>query len=96
MHLQGTEARDALLGQLFGYGCIARSGIVTSLEEITELTSRVVKLANQKSFLREAASAVLLDLAERLNDDQLKVMVDEDGLKGWLTAPAADSNAEVS
>ncbi len=60
--LQGSEAHDQLLGQVFGYAAIIRSGL--KIEQPTAVTCAegLTQIANKKSFLKELAANVLLEL----------------------------------
>lgn len=67
------EARDCLLGRLFAYGALARSGRLTEdwdLKEnttgIKEFTNAVISLASKKRYLQEPAVSVLLELIEKV------------------------------
>lgn len=67
------DARDGLLGRLFAYGSLVRAKRLirdgSSLEE-KELANGVVEqvftLAKQKTFLREAAVTLVIELASRV------------------------------
>lgn len=67
------DARDGLLGRLFAYGSLVRSkrliGNGSSSEEkelISEIVQQLLSLAKQKTFLREPAVNLVLDLASRV------------------------------
>lgn len=60
--LQGTEAHDQMLGKVFGYAAIIRSGQHIDQETATRCAEGLVHIANKKSFLRELAANVLLEL----------------------------------
>lgn len=75
------EARDALLGQLFAYGALIRSGRVigaaSTVEEqelAMEVTERLLTLAKKKTFLQEAASYVLVELGEKVSSTEFTVV----------------------
>lgn len=68
------EARDCLLGRLFAYGALARSGRLAeewtsdrSTPYIKEFTSLLVSLAVKKRYLQEPSVSVILDLIEKVN-----------------------------
>lgn len=71
MELQ--EARDCLLGRLFAYGALGRSGRLArewSLDKntpyIREFISLLISLAAQKRYLQEPAVSIILDLVEKV------------------------------
>lgn len=68
------EARDCLLGRLFAYGALARSGRLAeewnrnpNTPYIKEFTSLIIALAAKKRYLQEPAVSVILDLIEKVN-----------------------------
>lgn len=61
-HLQGSEAHDQLLGQVFGYAAITRSGLHIDQPTAARCAEGLTHIANKKSFLRELAANVLLEL----------------------------------
>lgn len=61
-NLQGSEARDALLAQIFGCGALVRTGRVQGLETVDAVTTMLLGAASRKVFLREVAAEVLLDM----------------------------------
>ena len=60
--LQGSEAHDQLLGQVFGYAAIIRSGLHIDQATAVTCAEGLTLIANKKSFLRELAANVLLEL----------------------------------
>lgn len=71
--MKGQEAKDCLLGRLFAYGSLARSGrltaewyIDTDTSSIKDFVSHVMYLAGKKRYLREPATSILLDVVEKL------------------------------
>ena len=62
MELQGTEAHDQMLGKVFGYAAIVRCKRPIDQETAVKCAEGLVHIANKKSFLRELAANVLLDL----------------------------------
>ena len=65
--------RDCLLGRLFAYGAIARSGRLTEewvydqkSPSIKEFTGSLISLAAKKRYLQEPAVSVILDLVEKV------------------------------
>lgn len=71
--MTSQDARDGLLGRLFAYGSLIRAkriiGDGTSLEEkglANEIVEHLFTLAKQKTFLREPAVTLLIELASRV------------------------------
>ncbi|KAJ8768977.1 hypothetical protein K2173_023972 [Erythroxylum novogranatense] len=67
--MMGQEVRDCLLGHLFAYGAIARSGRLTeewvfdqNSSLIKEFSNILISLAAKKRYLQEPAIAVILEL----------------------------------
>lgn len=58
--LQGTDLRDALLGRIFGYAAVVRSGRPLPAGLAVSLAEGLVTTAAKKSFLREVAGALLV------------------------------------
>ena len=93
---QGSDARDSLLGRLFGCAAVIRSGRVADAAVAAGITARLLAVAAAKSFLREAATAVLLELLEGAPDAvTAAVLADSAELRGVLQAPPTESNPEV-
>ncbi|DBB15045.1 TPA: hypothetical protein ACH3X3_004628 [Trebouxia sp. C0006] len=93
----GSEAHDQLLGQVFGYAAIIRSGLHLDQPTAVTCAEGLTHIANKKSFLRELAANVLLELTEQLEDTTLTHILEQEscGLKEWLLTPAADASPEV-
>jgi DNA polymerase phi len=53
--LQGSELRDALLGRIFGYAAVVRSGRPLPPDLAAGMVAALVQSAQKKSFLREVA-----------------------------------------
>ena len=60
--MQGSEARDALLAQIFGCGALLRTGKVQEWGSVDAMTTMLLAAAAKKAFLREVAAEVLLDM----------------------------------
>lgn len=65
--------KDCLLGRLFAYGALARSGRLTkewmsdnNTQHIENFTSAVIILAAKKRYLQEPAVVVVLDMVEKV------------------------------
>ncbi|OVA10779.1 DNA polymerase V [Macleaya cordata] len=101
--MKGQEARDCLLGRLFAYGALARSGRIAeewisnkSTPYVKEFTSLVISLASKKRYLREPAVSVILDLVEKLPVDALSSQVLEaPGMIEWFKDATDAGNPEA-
>lgn len=60
--------KDCLLGRLFAYGAIARSGRLTDEDShyIKEFSGSLISLASKKRYLQEPAVSVILGLVEKV------------------------------
>ncbi|DBB02081.1 TPA: DNA-directed DNA polymerase [Trebouxia sp. C0004] len=94
---KGSEAHDQLLGQVFGYAAIIRSGLQIDQQTAVTCAEGLTHIANKKSFLRELAANVLLELTEQLEDTTLTHILEQEscGLKEWLMTSAVDASPEV-
>ncbi|KAK9110951.1 hypothetical protein Scep_018470 [Stephania cephalantha] len=87
-----VEVRDCLLGRLFAYGAIARSGRMTHewvsderTPYVKEFTSLLISLSTKKRYLREPAVAVVLEMVEKLPVEALSSQVLEaPGMHEWF------------
>ncbi|MCL7038169.1 hypothetical protein MKW94_015597 [Papaver nudicaule] len=101
--MKGQEARDCLLGRLFAYGAIARSGRVTEewisnndTPYVKEFTSLVIALASKKRYLREPAVSLILDLVEKLPVEALSShVVEAPGMIEWFKDAKEVGNPEA-
>ncbi|KZV29182.1 DNA polymerase V [Dorcoceras hygrometricum] len=71
--MKGQEARDCLLGRLFAYGALARSGKISeewilnsNTPHIKEFTSCLIALASKKQYLQESAVAVISEMVGKV------------------------------
>ncbi|XP_039040582.1 myb-binding protein 1A-like protein [Hibiscus syriacus] len=76
--MKGQEVRDCLLGRLFAYGAIARSGRLTKewfynkdTHIIKEFMSAIISLASKKRYLQEASVSIILEIVEKLPAEAL-------------------------
>ena len=94
---QGSEARDAFLGRIFGCGAVFQAGRAGgSYEAAARLTSSLLHAGAQKAFLREAAASALLAGLEALPQPVLaRLLAEHAGLREVLTAQAAEATPEV-
>ena len=102
---KGAEARDILMGQLFGVAALVRAmaarlaaGETTEEDAVafgTSVAEEVSALASSKAYLAESAAAVILELADAVGDSMTAVIDASPTLSAWLTTPAADAGPEV-
>ncbi|KAL3135482.1 hypothetical protein ABBQ38_005962 [Trebouxia sp. C0009 RCD-2024] len=94
---KGTEAHDQMLGKVFGFAAIVRCKRAIDQETATKCAEGLIQIANKKSFLRELAANVLLDLTDKVEPEILAHILNTEscGLKAWLSAAPADSHPEV-
>lgn len=100
--MKGQEARDCLLGRLFAYGALARSGRITedfsnrNAPYIKEFTSSLISLAAKKRYLQEPAVSVILELVEKL---PVKALLDQvleaPGLQEWFEGATESGNPDA-
>ncbi|XP_010520647.1 PREDICTED: DNA polymerase V [Tarenaya hassleriana] len=76
--MKGQDVKECLLGRLFAYGAVARSGRLSKDWEsdketpiIIEFINAIICLAAKKRYLQEPAVHVLLDLAGKLPSEAL-------------------------
>ncbi|XP_008811975.2 rDNA transcriptional regulator pol5-like [Phoenix dactylifera] len=94
--MKGQEARDCLLGRLFAYGSLARSGRIAtewildnSTSLVKDFTSQVISLAGKKRYLSEPAIAVILEMVEKLPVEALLSQVlKAPGMHEWFEKAA--------
>ncbi|XP_051195277.1 uncharacterized protein [Lolium perenne] len=94
--MKGPEAKDNLLGRLFGFGSLARSGRVSgqwaqdkSSPILKDFVSEVVQLGSKKRYLTEPAAALILDLARKLPDEAIfSEVLESPGVQDWFNRAA--------
>lgn len=94
--MRGPEAKDNLLGRLFGFGAIVRSGRVSrqwtrdkSSPIVRDFVSEVIELGNKKRYLTEPAVAVILDLTRKLPDEAIiSEVLEAPGVQDWFNRAA--------
>lgn len=101
--MKGQEARDCLLGRLFAYGAVARSGRL--IEEwnhdkttpyIKEFTSLLISLASKKRYLQEPAISIILELVEKLpNECLVNQVLEALGLDEWFKVATEVGNPDA-
>ncbi|KAJ9549371.1 hypothetical protein OSB04_021914 [Centaurea solstitialis] len=101
--MKGQEIKDCLLGRLFAYGSLARSGRLIqesvsdeSSELIKDFTSSVISLASKKRYLQEPAVVVILQLVEKLPVEVvLKQVLEAPGLQEWFEGATEAGNPDA-
>ncbi|GFY89461.1 DNA polymerase V family [Actinidia rufa] len=101
--MKGQEVRDCLLGRLFAYGAIARSGRLTEewvydqkSPSIKEFTGSLISLAAKKRYLQEPAVSVILDLIEKLPVEiLLNHVLETPGLQEWFKGANEIGNVDA-
>ncbi|VAI54877.1 unnamed protein product [Triticum turgidum subsp. durum] len=94
--MKGPEAKDNLLGRLFGFGSLARSGRVLgqwkrdkSSPLLRDFVTEVVQLGNKKRYLTEPAVALILDLTRKLPDEAIfSEVLDTPCVQDWFNRAA--------
>ncbi|XP_062224134.1 uncharacterized protein LOC133922706 [Phragmites australis] len=94
--MKGPEAKDNILGRLFGFGALARSGRVSrqwtrdkSSSIVKDFVSEVVNLGRKKRYLAEPAVAVILDLVRKLPDEAiLSEVLEAPDVQDWFNRAA--------
>ncbi|KAF5953126.1 hypothetical protein HYC85_011070 [Camellia sinensis] len=101
--MKGQEVRDCLLGRLFAYGAVARSGRLTEelvsdkkSASIREFISSLISLAAKKRYLQEPAVSVIFDLIEKLPVKALlNQVIEAPGLQEWFKGAIEVGNPDA-
>lgn len=94
--MQGSDARDALLGRIFGYSAFAQAGRALDNTVADRLMASLISVMGRKSFLREAAANALVACLEALPNATLKhVLSSSEPLQGVLTRKPEEATPEV-
>ncbi len=94
--MQGSDARDALLGRIFGYSAFAQAGRALENTVAERLVASLVAVMGMKSFLREAAANALVACLEDLPPATLKhVLSSTKPLREVLTRKSEEATPEV-
>ncbi|KAG6425009.1 hypothetical protein SASPL_115432 [Salvia splendens] len=101
--MKGQEVKDCLLGRLFAYGALARSGKFTeewtadnNSELIKEFTKCLIDLAVKKRYLQEPAVAILLEIVGKLPEEALlKHLLEAPGLQEWFEGATETGNPDA-
>ncbi|GLT70330.1 hypothetical protein SLA2020_424240 [Shorea laevis] len=101
--MKGQEVRDCLLGRLFAYGALARSGRL--IEEwaadkntpyIKEFISALISLAVKKRYLQEPAVSIILELVEKLPADAfMSHVLEAPGIHEWFEGATDAGNPDA-
>lgn len=93
---QGADAREGLLGRIFGYAAFSQAGRAADAAVADRLATSLVAVMGRKAFLREAAANALLACAEALPDAVLaRLMESNEALRGLLLAPSSEATPEA-
>ncbi|XP_071736935.1 uncharacterized protein [Rutidosis leptorrhynchoides] len=101
--MKGQEIKDCLLGRLFAYGSLVRSGKLTlesvsdkSPEIIKEFTTSVISLAAKKRYLQEPAVMVILQLIEKLPVEVvINQVLESPSLREWFESAIESANPDA-
>ncbi|RDX84469.1 pol5, partial [Mucuna pruriens] len=101
--MKGQEAKDCLLGRLFAYGALARSGRLTqewnmdkNTPYIREFIGVLISLADKKRYLQEPAVSIILDIVEKLSVEALvNHVLEAPGLQEWFGAAIEVGNPDA-
>lgn len=101
--MKGQEAKDCLLGRLFAYGALARSGRLIhewsndkNTPYIKEFVGILISLANRKRYLQEPAVSIILYLVEKLPVEALaNHVIEAPGLDKWFESAAEVGNPDA-
>ena len=94
--LQGSDAKDALLGRIFGYSAFSQAGRGASNVVADRLAASLIAAMGRKSFLREAAASALVACLLGLPAQALKhVLGSCEPLRDMLTRRPDEASPEV-
>ncbi|XVF44901.1 hypothetical protein PTKIN_Ptkin02bG0160600 [Pterospermum kingtungense] len=101
--MKGQEVRDCLLGRLFGYGALARSGRLTKqwfydkdTLHIKEFMSALISLATKKRYLQEPAVSIILEFVEKLPAEALlDHILEAPGIPQWFQEATDVGNSDA-
>ena len=78
-----------LLGRLFVLAAFVRGGRVTELADALVVTAALSSIAQQRSFMMEASTSVILDLCDRLDVNvRAELIASSPEIRILLTTPA--------
>jgi len=94
--VQGSDAKDALLGRIFGYSAFSQAGRGADIAVANRLVASLISVMGKKSFLREAAANALVVCLEALPAQTLKhVLSSNELLQAVLTRKPEEATPEV-
>ncbi|CAA0807383.1 DNA polymerase V family [Striga hermonthica] len=101
--MKGQEAKDCLLGRLFAYGALARSGKLTeewisdnNTPLVKEFTSCVIALAAKKRYLQESGVAVILEMVGKLPIEAIfSHVLEVPGIQQWFEGATEPGNPDA-
>ncbi|KAL5999305.1 hypothetical protein ACLOJK_040756 [Asimina triloba] len=101
--MKGQEARDCLLGRLFAYGALVRSGRLSGewisdnkTSIVMEFLDHVLSLASKKRYLREPAVSLVLELVDKLPVEALLSQVLEAPvIRDWIQSAIEIGNTDA-
>ncbi|KAK4378537.1 hypothetical protein RND71_000399 [Anisodus tanguticus] len=101
--MKGQDIKDCLLGRLFAYGAIARSGRLTlewtadkNTPYIKEFVGSLVSLAAKKTYLQESAVSIILELVDKLPVEvSSNHVLEAPGLKEWFEGATEVGNPDA-
>ncbi|KND01937.1 DNA-directed DNA polymerase [Spizellomyces punctatus DAOM BR117] len=73
---KGQEERDILFGRIFGLMAICQADMLarphTTIEDVQEMVTRLLKYASSKSYIKETCFKVLITMVEKLHETKLE------------------------
>ncbi|KAK9903496.1 hypothetical protein WJX75_007153 [Coccomyxa subellipsoidea] len=93
--MKGADAREGLLGRIFGYAAFSQAGRAADLAVADRLATSLVAVMGRKAFLREAAANALLACAEALPEPVLaRLLESNEAMRGLLLCTASEATPE--
>ena len=93
---QGSDAKDALLGRIFGYSAFSQAGRAAENATADRLVASLISVMGRKSFLREAAANALVACLDSLPAGTLKhVLGSSEPLQAVLSREPNAATPEV-
>ncbi len=93
---QGSDAKDALLGRIFGYSAFSQAGRAADNATADRLAASLISVMGRKSFLREAAANALVACLDSLPAGTLKhVLSSSEPLQAVLSRQPNEATPEV-
>ena len=93
---QGSDAKDALLGRIFGYSAFSEAGRGSDNATADRLVASLISVMGRKSFLREAAANALMACLHTLPAGNLKhVLSSSEPLQAVLSRKPNEATPQV-